>query len=808
MERARVNGVELEYELKGAGEPVLLIHGSHIAGSFLPLLAQPSMSDGYLLIRYHRRGYYDSAPATGPVSIRDQAADAKALLEHFGLDAAHIVGHSYGGAIALQLALDAPERVHSLALLEPAVLSVPRGRVVFELIAVAKRLYDQGYWEAAEDFFLGTPKEQMDIARSVPGALDQALRDMDTYFAVEVPAHEGWQFHAAEGSQIKCPTLYVLGGESSPIYAEVNDHIKQWMPQTETVVLPGASHLLHIQQPAGAAVLLRNFYARHPISPGAALDRRVRHAARPAGRYNAAVDLVDGNLERGLSDKEAIRTYAGSHTYGDVASGVNRVGNALRALGVEMENRVLLALPDGPEFVIAFFGAIKIGAVPVPVNTNLQPLEYAHLLDDTRAKAAVVDHSLVPAFRRARRGTAHLRHLVVTGVAGPDELSLDELVQAADVDLSPASTMSDDQCFWLYTSGTSGRPKGVTHAQHDMRFCADTYAKHVLRMQESDVTFSVSKLYWAYGLGNSLYFPFSVGGTAVLLAEPPQPRAVLEVVKTFAPTVFFGVPTSYATLLAARWKENYFSYVRVCVSAGEALSGSLLARWEDQTGLSILDGIGSTESCHIFISNRMDDVRPDCTGTVVEGFEAKVVDDEGRIVPAGDAGMLMIKGESTSPFYWHDQLLTKESMHGAWLRTGDTFVKDESGHFYFQGRSDEMLKVGGMWVSPLEVEAVLSDHDAVAECAVIGVQDEDGLTRPEAWVVLKESGGEQQLEPVLRQHMRQRVGGNKTPRAFHFVRALPERHSVNSKGTKLSGPGFAEADSADEREASARVSAS
>ncbi|MBV8990686.1 MAG: alpha/beta fold hydrolase, partial [Solirubrobacterales bacterium] len=330
MERAQVNGVELEYELKGAGDPVLLIHGSHIAGSFMPLLAQPSMSDGYMLIRYHRRGFYDSAPATGPVSMSDQAADAEALLEHLGVPAAHVVGHSYGGAIALQLALDAPERVHSLALLEPAVLSVPRGRVVFELVAVAKRLYDQGHWEAAEDFFLGTPKERGDIARSVPGGLDQALRDMDTYFAVEVPAHEEWQFHAAEGTQIKCPTLYMLGGESSPVYVEVHDHIKQWMPQTETVVLPGASHLLHIQEPARAAVLLRNFFARHPITAGAAPERDRRLTARPTGHYNAAVDLLDGNLERGLAEKEAIRTYAGSHTYADVARGANRFGNALR----------------------------------------------------------------------------------------------------------------------------------------------------------------------------------------------------------------------------------------------------------------------------------------------------------------------------------------------------------------------------------------------------------------------------------------------------------------------------------------------
>lgn len=806
MERARVNGVELEYELKGTGEPVLLIHGSHLAGSFVPLLAQPSMRDGYMLIRYHRRGFYDSAPATGPVSFSDQAADADALLKHLGVQSAHVVGHSYGGAIALQLALDAPERVHSLCLLEPAVLSVPRGKVVFELVAVAKRLYDQGNWEAAEDFFLGTPKERADIARNIPGGLDQALRDMDTYFTVEVPAHEEWQFHSAEGTQIKCPTLYMLGGETARVYVEVNDYIKQWMPQTETVVLPGASHLLHIQEPAGAALLLRNFFGRHPITRHVVPHRDESRAVRRTSHYNATVDLLEGNLERGLSEKEAIRTYSGSHTYGDVARGANRIGNAIRELGVEMENRVLLALADTPEFAKVFFGAIKIGAIPVPVNTNLQPLEYAELLEDSRAKIAVVDPSLALAFSRARRVTTHLRHLVVAGESGRDELSLGELIQAADDDLSPASTMTDDQCFWLYTSGTSGRPKGVTHTQHDMRFCADTYAKHVLRIEESDVTFSVSKLHWAYGLGNGLYFPFSVGATSALLAEPPQPRAVLEAVNELKPTIFFGVPSSFASLLAARWKEEYFSSVRVCVSAGEALSGSLLARWEEKTGLPMLDGIGSTEACHIFISNRIEDVRPDCTGTVVEGFEARVVDDEGQIVPDGQAGMLMIKGESTSTFYWHDELLTKESMHGAWLRTGDTFIRDESMHFYFKGRSDEMLKVGGMWVSPLEVEAVLSDHHAVAECAVIGVQDEDGLTRPEAWVVLKESGGEQRLEPLLRQHVRQRVGGNKTPRAFHFVSALPDHLSASGGKGEGRQPALRRGDSSGEQASSSRAS--
>ncbi|HSK99725.1 MAG TPA: benzoate-CoA ligase family protein [Rubrobacteraceae bacterium] len=778
MERARVNGTELEYEIAGEGEPVLLIHGSHIGGSFIPLMTQPALTGEYRLIRYHRRGFLGSMPASGPMSIKDQAEDSRALLEYLGARPAHVVAHSYGGPIGLQLARDFPEYVRSLALLEPAVLSVPRAHAVHDLVDLATSHYRQGNWEAAEDFFLGSPRERSDISRNVPGGLEQALADMDTFFDVEAPAHEEWRFGAAEASKIEHPTLYVLGGESSPFYVEILDALREWMPQTEAVILPEASHLLHIQDPEGAAVLLRNFFARHPL-PAARRSAEAEKAQRlrPSGFYNAASDLLDGNLERGLSDEAAIRTHGGAWSYADVASGANRVGNALRGLGVEMENRVLVALPDSPEFATTFFGAIKAGAVPVPASTALRPAEYAYLLADSRAKVAVVSEPIAAALREARRGVRSLRHIVVVGQPGAGELGFEEIVRGSENELAPANTTRDDACFWLYTSGRAGRPKCVPHLQHDMRFCADTYARHVLAITEDDVTFSVSKLYWAYGLGGGLYFPFSAGATTVLLAEPPQPRVVLNAMQEFEPTIFFGVPTSYAGLLAASpstWKRADLSPVRMCVSSGEALSGSLLERWKEKTSLEIVEGIGSTESCHIFISNRPGDVRPGCTGRVVEGWEAMVVDDdEGSEVPHGEPGMLMVKGDSTCPFYWHDHELSKETIRGEWLRTGDTFVRDEEGYFYYRGRSDEMLKVGGMWVSPLEIESVLEEHERVLESAVVGIEDADGLTRPEAFVVLKEGGGEQQLEGVLRQFVRQRLGGNKTPRAFYFVRTLP-----------------------------------
>jgi benzoate-CoA ligase len=295
----------------------------------------------------------------------------------------------------------------------------------------------------------------------------------------------------------------------------------------------------------------------------------------------------------------------------------------------------------------------------------------------------------------------------VIGEAAAGESSYADITGATSDQLSPADTTSDDMCFWLYSSGTTGRPKGVVHLQHDMRSCVDAYAKGVLRMEETDVTFSVSKLYFAYGLGNGLYFPFSVGATTVLLAGPPTPRAVLEMTREFRPSLYFTVPTSYANTLAApesTWQNADFSSVRVCVSAGEPLPGSILRRWKERTGVDILDGIGSTECCHIFISNRLDDIRPDCSGTAVEGYEARLVDELGDELGSGVPGTLLVKGESVCAFYWRQHQRTKETILGEWIKTGDIYVQDETGHFYYQGRADDMLKVGGIWVSPYEIE--------------------------------------------------------------------------------------------------------
>ena len=507
-------------------------------------------------------------------------------------------------------------------------------------------------------------------------------------------------------------------------------------------------------------------------------------------RYNATSDLLDSNLEAGRGDKVAIRVIGGPElTYAEVATGANRVGNALAGLGVEIENRVLMAVLDGPEFATTFFGAIKLGAVPIPVNTNLKPQDYLYFLNDSRAKVAVVSQPLADAFRQVRGELRHLKHLIVVGEAGPGELGFAELTDAADERLDPADTGRDDMCFWLYSSGTTGFPKGVVHLQHDMRVCVDTYARSVLGIGPDDVTFSVAKLYFAYGLGNALYFPFAAGASTILLAGAPAPATVLEIVRRHRPTLYFAVPTSYANTLAADpevWETADFSSVRLAVSAGEPLASSVLERWRARTGLELLDAIGSTECCHIFISNRPGEVRPDSTGRVVPGYEARIVDDDGQEVRPDEVGSLLVKGDSICAFYWNQHERTKRTIHGEWIDTGDRYTRDADAYFHYQGRSDDMLKVGGIWVSPTEVEAAISAHDAVLECAVVAVVDEQRLVLPEAYVVLqpgRPAGVE--LEVELRDHVRSRLAHFKCPRDFHFVPDLPKTATGKIQRFKL-----------------------
>src|SRR5216117_1384840 len=453
-------------------------------------------------------------------------------------------------------------------------------------------------------------------------------------------------------------------------------------------------------------------------------------------RFNAAAFFVDRHMVEGRAGRPALYHEDRVVTYGEIFESVNRVGNALLDLGVQMEDRVLLILLDGPEFVASFFGAMKLGAVPVPVNTLMRAADYRFLLDDSRAKVAIVSEPLLLEAGPALVQAKHLKHVVVVGEAKGPHLQFESWVSRAPRSLEAADTSKDDVAFWLYSSGSTGFPKAAVHLQHDMVVCSDTYGLQVLGITESDRTFSAAKLFFAYGLGNNMYFPMRVGGQAVLYPHRPM----LEVIHRYKPTIFFGVPTLYAAMLQVKEAETRWdlSSLRRCVSAGEALPEELYKRWRDRFGVEILDGIGTTEILHIFLSNRPGQARPGSTGLAVPGYEARIVDDEGRLVPAGEIGNLRVKGDSIMAYYWNQHDKTKATLFGEWIQTGDKYYQDRDGYFWYCGRVDDMLKVGGIWVSPVEVENTLVGHAAVLEAAVVGHEDTDRLVKPKAFVVLKD----------------------------------------------------------------------
>ena len=504
--------------------------------------------------------------------------------------------------------------------------------------------------------------------------------------------------------------------------------------------------------------------------------------------FNAAIFFVDRHLAEGHGDRPVFRESGRTITYAELAVRVNRAGQTLRSLGVEMENRVLLALPDSPEFAEAFWGAIKIGAVAVPVNPWLKGQEYAFLLRDTRAKVAVVHEEAAREIAQVRDQCRFLHHVVVTGRPRRGMKAYERLAARASPLLAPAETTRDDVAMWAYTSGSTGRPKAAVHLQHDIVYAADLVGIQTLGIGPADVIFSASKLFFTFGLGNSLLFPGRVGAASILVAERTDAKANLEIITRERPTAFFAVATLYAQMLQVESAARRYdlSSLRLCVSSGEALPPSVLHGWKERFGLELVDVLGSTEALHDFIANRPGEVRPGSCGRLVPGFEARLVDDAGAPVPPGSVGHLLIKGETTAPYYWNRHEETKRTMLGEWLRTGDMLYHDPDGYFYFCGRSDDMLKAGGLWVSPNEVEGCLMEHPAVLEAGVIGRPDSQGLLKPCAFVVLKSGyASSPALKEELQEHVRRRLARHKAPAWVEFLSELPKTATGKIQRFKL-----------------------
>jgi len=492
--------------------------------------------------------------------------------------------------------------------------------------------------------------------------------------------------------------------------------------------------------------------------------------------FNLATHLLDRNVEAGRGDKVAIYSQGRQITYRQVQENANRLGNALMDLGVEMENRVLLLLYDSPEFAFSFFGAMKIGAVPIPANTMLKSPDYEYLLNDSRAKALIVHEALAPMIEERRHSLPWLRHVIVVGSPRGTQMDFENLLGGHAPGLTTAKTVKEDVAFWQYSSGTTGKPKGTMHQHQNVVHSVEHYARGILDLNESDTTFSVAKLFFGYGLGNGLCFPFGVGASTVLMPEHPLPERNLSAITRFRPTVFFGVPSGYKKMLLVKeWSRYDLSSLRLCVSAGENLPATLFRKWKEKLGLEILDGLGSTEMLHIFISNRPGEIRPGSSGRVVPGYEVKIVDDDGMEAPEGRIGNLMARGGSSALCYWNKREKTQDTMRGKWIYTGDKYSRDEDGYLWCMDRSDDMIKAGGIWVSPTEVENVILQHKSVQECAVIARQDEDGLEKPMACVVLNEGyQAGRGLEEDLKQFVRARIASYKYPRWVEFIPEIPK----------------------------------
>src|SRR3989440_8149303 len=505
-------------------------------------------------------------------------------------------------------------------------------------------------------------------------------------------------------------------------------------------------------------------------------------------RFNMADYFLYHNIEEGRENKTCLYFRDETYTYGETVRMVNRTGNALRELGLEIEDRVLIILPDGPEFVWTWFGASRIGAVITMVNPLLPAEDYKYYLEYTRARVAVIHESLLKNFKEAAGGARYLRQALVVGNEHGRFLSFEQAINAQSDECTPADTHRDDIAIWLFTSGSTGHPKGAVHLQHDLPFNTEVFAKRTIGVNENDLTVSVPKLFFGYATGTNLLFPFATGGATALFSERSTPETLFEVIERYRPTILTTVPTMINAMLNMEGgAERDIKSLRFCYSVGEALPVELYHRWMETFGIEICDGIGSAEMFHIYITNRPGDVVPGSLGRIVEGYEARIVDADGCEVATEEMGTLRIKGDSAALCYWNAHEKSKETFAGDWCTTGDQFHVDESGCYWYHGRTDDMLKVGGIFVAPSEIENCLLQHEAVLECAIIGHDAGDGLIKPKAFVVLRPPAKpSEELAQDIKDFVKSKLARYKYPRWIEFVSSLPknDRGKIDRKKLK------------------------